>query len=171
METVDQWGTLVASVVAALTFAWGVYQYFHNQRIKQDQLAREREAEAERRRIESTRPFLERQLQLYSEATRAAAAIAAPASGDAKAAAKARFQELFWGELAMVESLDVEQAMIAFREGLKAGLTGEAIGELSVLLAHACRDSLARSWNTKAWQSHYTHPARDERENDDRRAD
>jgi hypothetical protein len=168
MPTVEQLGVIIPLIIAALSFAWGVYQYFHNDRVRQAQLASERmaeterikgerKAEAERRRIEATRPFLERQLELYSEASRAAASIA---SGDptVKAEAIVRFRMLYCGELAMVEDRGVETAMKAFSDALREGLTDEDLGEYSVNLAHACRESLAKSWNTKAWQSHYEHP-------------
>jgi hypothetical protein len=156
--TLQRWATIVPLLIAALTFAWGVYQYFRSEEARHEQLRGEREAEAVRRRIEATRPFLERQLQLYTDATRSAAIIATAPGGEDVRKANARFRELFWGELALVEDRSVEAAMVGFQRALESDAPPAELQQLSLQLAHACRDSLARSWNTKAWQSHYTHP-------------
>lgn len=148
----EQLGAIVSPIIAALTFVWGIYVYVGNDSARRKQLADEREADLNRRRIEATRPFLERQLALYSEATRAASTIASPPDAAARAAAELRFLQLFWGEMAMVEDSRVEDAMIAFRKALTQGVDDERLGGLSAALAHACRDSLAQSWGTSAWQ-------------------
>ena len=55
-------------------------------------------------RIEATWPFLERQLALYTEATRAAATLAATEDGPEQDAAEKRFWALYWDELALFEN-------------------------------------------------------------------
>ena len=127
-----------------ITFAWGVFQYIRNEK-----------KQSESRRIEATKPFLERQLKLYTEATQAASTIATSDDGAEKESALKRFWALFWGELALVEDSKVEAAMVQLGEGLEKNLPKEKLQQLSLQLAHACRDSLAVSWGVKQWQSHY----------------
>lgn len=146
----------VASIaIAALAFAWGVWQYFRSEREKQEQRKNERDRDAHHRRIEATRPFLEQQLLFYLEATRVAAVIAVSREESAVCEATHRFKELFWGEVALVEDEEVEIAMLAFKSALDRELPASELEQMSLALAHACRDSLAKSWGTPMWKSHY----------------
>ncbi|MGH6925186.1 MAG: hypothetical protein ACRED5_15750 [Propylenella sp.] len=67
--------------------------------------------EAEATRRELSRPYAEKQLDLYLDAARVVAhlAAAAPDSPD-RAATETRFWELYWGELAFVESRTRDEA-------------------------------------------------------------
>jgi hypothetical protein len=131
--------TLVGAMIA---FIWGAYQFLATQR-----------AQAETRRIEATRPFLDRQLGLYTEATLAAATLATSSSKEELTLSRQRFWSLFWGELALVEDTQVEAAMVRFGEALVAGKAGSELQGLSLKLAHACRDSLAKSWGVQQWRN------------------
>src|SRR5512147_518449 len=124
--------TLLGGVVA---FGWGVYQFIANQR-----------SQSETRRIEATRPFLDRQLKLYTEATQAVATLATSSSNEELSSAKAAFCSLYWGELVLVEDKRVEAAMVQLGSAIKQGKLGSDIQSLSLELARACRDSLAESW-------------------------
>jgi len=64
-ENIDQWVKALSLLGAVVAFAWGVIQFVASQ-----------QAQEETRRIEATKPFLERQLRLYTEATQAAATLA-----------------------------------------------------------------------------------------------
>lgn len=132
-----KWLPLLGALVAAGTFLFAIIQW------------------AAARRLEASKPFLEKQLQLYGEAVRTTVAIATAPDGDAKDAASRRFEELFWGELALVEDKDVESAMLAFRDELEGAKSADTLKLLSLALAHACRQSLSRSWKTPEWESHY----------------
>ena len=139
-------GTVVA-------FLWGIYTY---QDTAAKQLERERlesERLSETRRIEATKPFLERQLTLYTDVSKVAATLGTSGDETEKAKARKRFWELYWGELALVENRDVEAAMVAFGGALREGASQSELQELSLMLAHACRNSLAVSWNVPAWKS------------------
>jgi hypothetical protein len=131
--------TMIGTIVA---FCWGAYQFILTQR-----------GQAETRRIEATRPFLDRQLKLYTDATQATATMATSASRDEIAAARSKFFLLFWGELVMVEDSNVESAMVEFRNALIAGKEGPELEQLSLTLARSCRNSLAQSWGVKQWQA------------------
>lgn len=138
----ESWIKLLTPLGAVVTFAWGVYQFFLNQRLQ-----------AETRRIEATKPFLDRQLKLYTEATQAAATIATSDSEDEVTAAHKRFWSLYWGELALVEDKRVEAAMVQIGNALERCESGKDVQGLSLLLAHACRDSLAESWGVQQWRN------------------
>lgn len=135
----EAWARIASLLVAVPAFAFAVVKY------SQD------------RRVEANRPFLDRQLALYTDVTRAAATLATSSDQALIDAAQARFMELFWGELALVEDPGVEHAMIAFRAKLVSDAGEESLSVLSVRLAHACRESLARSWRAPKWRSHYQH--------------
>ncbi len=126
---------------AAATFAWGVFQFTISQK-----------QQVETRRIEATKPFLERQLTLYTEATQLASTIATTSDAEKREKSVERFWSLYWGELALVEDELVEGAMIRFGEVLRMKDSGEEVRRRSLALAHACRNSLARSWGVEAWQ-------------------
>ena len=162
-DSLHQWATVVPLVIAALGFVWGVYQYFQGQKVRADQVKLDQDREAVQRRIEARRPFLEKQLGLYTEATNAAATIATSADTAALAKARTRFWELYWGELALVEDSAVEQAMMAFGSGLDRGAGKAELQQLSLGLAVACRDSLAVAWDTPVWRSHYAKPGSEDR--------
>src|SRR5688500_6929747 len=69
-----------------------------------------RDKEAEARRIEASKPFLELRQKLYMEAVKAAAILANREgyTDQEIASAKRRFRELYVAELSMVESPEVE---------------------------------------------------------------
>lgn len=138
----ESWVKLFSIVGAVVAFAWGVFQYVQNE-----------QRQVESRRIEATKPFLERQLKLYTEATQAAATIATSDNPAERTAALKRFWSLYWGELALVEDAKVEAAMVQLGRALEQKAPGDQIKRLSLTLAHACRDSLGKSWGVKEWQT------------------
>lgn len=136
---------LIAPGIAAAAVVAGVWQY---------RLTSQREF---------IKPVREAQLKLYQEASSAAAQIATlerDSSGWKQA--KAEFLRLYYGPLAIVEDFDravggesqkkltVENAMIIFKSGLdNEKLCNElrvSLSDLSLALAHSCRESLGRSW-------------------------
>jgi hypothetical protein len=143
---------LVSPLLAVAAFVWGIYTYRENAR---QQLARE-ETEAKRaadtRRIEVTRPYLDKQLALYTEATKVTVTIATSADGKEIEKATRRFWELYWGELSLVEHGGVEAAMVRFGDALNAKKEKDELAQLALALARACREELATSWGTEAWK-------------------
>ena len=141
----------VVGILLAVAGFWdGIRRY-------NDGRAAEAKAAAERSRQtavvtlrESRRPFLERQLALYFEATKAAAQLSTLPPSPAWDKARQRFWELYWGELGLVEDAAVSGAMHGFGTGLKAfeakQLTQERLRSLALDLAHACRASLQDGW-------------------------
>jgi hypothetical protein len=168
----DQVFKVLGALGAIMTFLWTVYVW-RDKSLKELEASK---AEAERasltRRVEATKPFLERQLQLYTAATQAAAIIATSSDQDEVQGATKRFLQLFSGELALVENLEVAAAMQDFRRGLPTledinrpqsdnrapkrktenpEMEREALLQLCLNLAAACRNSLALSWGIRAW--------------------
>ena len=138
----ESWIKALSVLGAVIVFAWGVFQFIVNQN-----------SQTETRRIEATKPFLERQLKLYTEATQAAATLATSKKADELDAASKKFWSLYWGELALVEDKKVEAAMVQLGRALEAGSVGNQLQQYSLELAHACRDSLAESWGVKQWRN------------------
>jgi hypothetical protein len=146
----EQWVKALSMLGAVVAFAWGVVQFVAGQ-----------QAQMETRRIEATKPFLERQLKLYTEATQAAATLATSKSPQDLDAALKKFWSLYWGELALVEDKRVEAAMVQFGRALGSGGTGtQQLQQASLALAHACRDSLAESWGVRQWRNPHSEVAR-----------
>ena len=169
-KTIESVSKIMLALIAVLGFVWGIYKYMDSRERQLDRHEDALERQAETRRIEATRPYLERQLRLYTEATQVAARIAtkgsAPGQRDLKDSPSAsryhastldnavtRFWELYWGELALVEDNEVERAMVAYGQALRDKAPTETLQEKSLALAHACRDSLARSWGVEEWKS------------------
>ena len=143
---------LLSPLLAVAVFFWGIYTYRDTarQNFEKEQAADKRTADT--KRIEATRPYLDKQLALYTEATKVTATIATSHDQEEIKRATKRFRELYWGELALVERDNVALAMVAFREALDADSKQEALARLALNLAHACRDELALSWGTEAWK-------------------
>lgn len=150
---VDRTLKLVAIVGAMVTFMWGVFQYFDG-----------RERESDIRRIEAMKPFLDRQLALYTEATQVTAAIAASSEASEREVALQRFWRLYYGELVLVEDRSVEAAMVAFGRALERSGETPELRQLALQLARACRESLAVSWGVSVWRDPHAVAAETKRE-------
>lgn len=149
----DQWLKLLGILGGLGSFVWGIYQWRakSERELMQDKVESDRIAAT--RKLEATRPFLERQLKLYPEASQVAAVLATSTDATERSAASRRFWQLYWGELALVENQEVEAAMVAFGEALNRQASPSELQSLSLQLAHACRLSLDRSWGIHAWTS------------------
>ncbi len=140
-QRIEQALKVFGVLVAAAGFLWGIYQYFDK-----------RDREIENTRVEAARPFLERQLKLYTEASQVAAVLATSEDRAQRNKAEKRFFELYWGELALVENPGVETAMVRFKDGLVSGASPDQLQQLSLKLAGALRASLADSWGVDLWR-------------------
>jgi hypothetical protein len=155
----------VAGVVVTLGgFLWGIWTYVDTskQQLAREQKESAREIEARRiedarqaqtRRIEATKPYLERQLTLYTQASQVTSTLAISDDEQEKAKMRKRFWQLYWGELALVEDKAVERAMVAYGQCLTTGCDSNELRRKSLALAHACRDSLAVSWDVEQWKT------------------
>ena len=96
------------------------------------------------------KPYWERQLALYFEATEAASSLATGDVEQQLEEAKKKFWILYWGPLALVEDREVEASMVQFAETLAKYENGtdcrEELKNRSLALAHTCRESIGKSW-------------------------
>lgn len=149
---IDPWIKLAAALVGAGTFLFGIYTYQETAKRQLEQSKAEASQIAETQLIEASKPFLEKQLKLFTEATVVTALIATSDDPEEVAKSRARFLQLYWGELALVERGQVETAMNNFKIALDGNKPQTALQTLALELAHACRDELAKAWRTDAWE-------------------
>ena len=161
-KRLEPWVKILGAVAVLFGIILPVVQYTSTlEREQADRKARQgQEEEQKKKEIEAAlrearRPFLERQQELYFEATIVAAKLATLEDSTERRAARNRFEQLYWGELSVVEDKLVEAAMVEFRQTLTV-FENEPINSRETLreelkrqtlkLAHGCRDSLARGW-------------------------
>lgn len=91
-----------------------------------------------------SRRFYDEKLAVYSRATEAAAGVAALKSKGAPESqiedAEMQFKILYWGPMCITEGNDVETAMVRFQQGVDAGASASQLEQLSLDLAHICRN-------------------------------
>ena len=170
--TFDQAFKLLSAIGAICTFAYTYYTWRDKSRKEFEATRADAAHAAETRRIETTKPFLDMQLVRYTDAIRVVAALASSDDESTLRDARRDFWSLYYGELALVESPEVEAAMVAIGRakrmiGSQAGPQAEATSELSerkrleeekrelqplaLNLTKAIRKSLDRSWGIRAW--------------------
>jgi type II secretory pathway pseudopilin PulG len=103
----------VAGAVIAAFVTWSNYQEEQEVRLNADRTARAAQQEHVAEQInairrELQRPYEEKKLNLYLEAARVLAHLVSTPDYE-KERTEARFWELYWGELAFVESLQAEE--------------------------------------------------------------
>lgn len=157
-RTLVRWGAVLSTLIAAL-WAAGTWWTQYQTQVAQTQASAKRE---------SQRPFLEKQLQFYFEAAKVTSKLATlsqelqdkgPDWEQSWSWAYRRFWELYWGELAIVESREVAGAMVRFGEPLRAlhacvstanakcVAEQKALEQLSLALAAEIRKSIETSWD------------------------
>jgi hypothetical protein len=146
----------VTVVVGAI---WALYTYQDHQKEVELEATRQAEYAQEARNFEARKPFLEKQLGLYVEASKVAGYLVTHKPNEAEWATNyTRLQAMYWSELSMVESPVVEDAMVKLAEALssysKEPLANEAASEskrvhasnAAYTLAHAIRKDLDSIW-------------------------
>lgn len=132
---------LIGSFITIISVTVGVVISVLNFRIA-------KEKEAESRKIEAAKPFLELRQKLYLDALKNASILASKElhTEEEVKQAKKRFSELYWGELSLIEERSIEAKMIAVAssENLTDSITPtqRTVYDLS----HAMRESLVKSW-------------------------
>ena len=119
------------------------------------------------RNREARKPFLIMQLELYRKAVQATSSIVSLYADRNKDDTKAKYQEsiekfweLYFGELSIVESEDVETAMVLFGRSLTADLKQSdspcalSKSDISLALDHCVRNSIADGWGLDSNSPH-----------------
>ena len=131
---------------------WALVTYLNQRRDLEQQNLVEAERRGQTRLIEAQRPFLEKQLALYFETAQIVGKLVTLDRGAEWDSVERRFWALYWSELSMVETRNVESAMEGFGRQLnqfKAQPNGGSVGSLQEAgyhLAHAIRDSIKNDW-------------------------
>jgi hypothetical protein len=101
-----------------------------------------RDKEAEARKLEAEKPFVELRRSIYLETVKTVAIIANPDGRRSEdlLKAKRRFRELYVAELTMVEDVDVEHGMVALAQAVDPELRNLTQGQTAAFnLAKALR--------------------------------
>ena len=139
LKLIQVLSVVVGAVISILSF--------NNARVKE---AEARKSDFEKRQIEAAKPLLELRQKRYMETIEAVSVLATPDKHTPQELDKARkrFEELYWGELSMVEEKGVEAAMVRVRQSLDSGSASE-IQKSTYNLSHILRDSLLKSWGVE----------------------
>jgi hypothetical protein len=153
-------------LVAVAGGLWTLNTYFDNQRqaSQLEQAARVREERSQL--LQAQQPFLEHRWKAYIETSSVAGALVVLDTADPSwVNARRRFWELYWSELAMVETPDVATAMVNFAGKLTAvdaalgkdqTVLGDARRQLNtsaLVLARTLKESIQSSWGFSAASS------------------
>jgi len=134
------WGTYhrcSLKVVTLLAIFSDVIQYITN---RADQLRTQE--------IQAKKPFLEKRLEFYIEATRATATIATSKNPDDIAGAREKFWILYWGPMLVLEDPKVHESMNHYAACMEDASKCKApLRELSRQLALAASVSVGNQWN------------------------
>ena len=122
---------LIGALVAICGLLFGVWKYFQDLEIS------------------SKKPYLEKQIALYFDATSAVATLASSNDAARITDAEERFWTLYLGSLVMVEDSSVEGVMVEIGNCLRRDCSQDDLKPLSLKLAKACRTSLGDSWQIK----------------------
>lgn len=157
-EAIQPMAIIVGGILALLTYMSSV---------SHERYARD--SDLQRARLERAQPYYEKQLNLYLEAARVAAHLAAnPASPDRNQLV-ARFWELYWGELAFVESRSagsaspptkpIEELMVEVCETYvssdhpeKCHSGGSTSLGTALALSHRASDEIRKAWDVQKKQ-------------------
>jgi hypothetical protein len=147
------WDSVVKNIgvlTAAATLVGSAIAFF----IQRADDIEQKALQAEAVQRESKRVFLEKQAEIYFEMVPLVSRLANVNSASLiDEQDEKRFWELFWGELGMVEDVDVARAMDIFGQSLKDfqsrnpnSLCAEKRKSISLTLSHCVRKSLGENW-------------------------
>ena len=156
-QAVTSWiGSLLPLMTAIIGGLWVAFTYLADHREAALQQATQIARDHDVRLREAQKPFLDKQLALYFETAQVVGVLAGSMPKEPDGVwekNRARFEQLYWSELSMVETPAIEQAMVAVRNKivqLENDRTNSAARhelEISIYqLAHAIRDGIRSAW-------------------------
>ena len=153
LDVAKEWLPILTVVGGA---AWALVTFLGHEREVANEAKLQAISAQESRNFETRRPFLDQQLKYYIEVAKVAGYLVTHKPSDPDwDGNNVRFAQLYWSELSIVESRDVESAMVDFGKKLDLYVrtqTEEAHSELktaSLDLAHAIRADLDSIWKTQ----------------------
>jgi hypothetical protein len=136
-RTIDALAKLLTVVAIILGGGWTLIQYTIN---RADQLRAQQ--------LEASKPFLEKRLQFYIEATTAAATITTSKNPDEVAQAKQKFWMLYSGPLIVLAEPAIQRPLNAYADCLESSAKCQApLPQLSRELARAAGVSMGNQWS------------------------
>lgn len=137
---------IISALVPVLALVFAVQQFANQQNLTRD--AMKRQAESERIAAERAfmQPVLSRQMNIYFEASAAAAKIASTQDSADKKKAQETFWELYWGPLVMLESQPVSGAMKSFGACLAESPRCQELKQRALALSSTLQSDLFESW-------------------------
>jgi hypothetical protein len=146
---IEIWKLVISAlgvIVTVGSLGYGVWTYFDQRR---DQI-RQRGLEIAALERESKKKFLDKQFDLYVEAVATVARLTTSPAYAERDKDLARFWQLYWGELGIVEDPEVEGAMVALGRIIpnlesQPGLARSA----SLNLSGCVKNSIAASWGVE----------------------
>jgi hypothetical protein len=127
-ETLEHGLKVIGSVIAVCSLLLGGAQFIRNQT------------------VEAAKPYLQSKLKWCEEAVETASFIAT-AEPAAAATKTARFWQMYWGVMGLVENKRVTEAMMRFGDAITAKESPETMKVRSIALSQACRAEMAESWS------------------------
>jgi hypothetical protein len=139
-ETIGKWISIIVSVAA---FVFGVITFATNYNLQSKNYG----LQVKNYTRELKKPFYQHQLETYKKAIETVQVLATIENrkSDAWKTKANEFWQLYWGAMGLVETREVEQAMIAIGKCLDAPCDRN-LKSLSLDLSHALRDSIQASW-------------------------
>lgn len=112
---------------------------------------------------EAALPFLKLRMEKYLDAVKVAGVLADKNlhTADEYQVAVKRFWELYWAELSMVETKDVEAMMVGVKQEIAPDHKKTELQTAILALAQSIRQSTARSWGIEELESPVQPPAAD----------
>ena len=144
VERVIKFIPLITTLIAIGGFWFTVHQYNAQQAAASDKVREEREKSLKA-------PLWEKRLNYYFQATEVAATIATSKDQTSREKAEAKFKELYYGPLVIIEDPAVESAMIKFNYCL----TGQEpcdeaeLAKRSLGLSHSARKSIEEAFEVE----------------------
>ena len=134
----------VLSTLASFATAIGVFAgiFFGYQQIAQQQeaMAREMVLQRETQQDQWQQKFYDNQIDVYRNASTAAAKIATlkktGAPSEEIERAYVEFSSYFWGPMCIFEGADVERAMVKFKTGVDSKKSAHVLEQLALKLSH-----------------------------------
>jgi hypothetical protein len=135
--------TVFTAILTAVSVGIGLFQFNRQQ---QATARREEAGRAE----ELRKTYWQEQKRAYDQAANAAASIASASALKEVPAEVRQFWALYWGGMSLIESPEVERAMIDFGNLLSAwersGTKPDEVKNISYRVAHCMKQSLAKTW-------------------------
>lgn len=139
---------LVTILIALFTFLFTVSKYRQEQVDNRASLAKDKETAAKQAQLAFMAPILQKQQELYFEASTAAATVASADDPQSRAEAEETFWRLYYGPMVFVENKEVSGGMVEFGDCLnrRPACADRELKTLSLKLSNALEIARRKTW-------------------------